>query len=124
MSDRCYERHGVRVLKCAAEGAEFRNDRDAVDLIGAAFQNGASLLVIPVERLGEDFFHLKTRIAGEMLQKFVNYQMRVVITGDISQHVNESEAFRDFVYEANCGDQIWFVSSIEELGQRLGRAGC
>jgi hypothetical protein len=48
--------------------------------------------------------------------------MRVAIAGDIFRHVNESSAFRDFVYEANRGDQIWFVANIEELGERLGQA--
>jgi hypothetical protein len=33
--------------------------------------------------------------------------------------VAKSTALRDFVLEANRGDQVWFVTSLEELGQRL-----
>jgi hypothetical protein len=114
-----YELHGVRVLECSSERAQCRTDRDAVELIGAAWEHRASFLVIPIERLADDFFRLRTGVAGAIVQKFVNYRMRVAIAGDISRHVNESSAFRDFVVEANRGDQVWFVANIEELGQRL-----
>jgi hypothetical protein len=112
----CYELLVVRVLECAAP---LRNDRDAVQLITAVWENRASLLVIPVECLDEDFFRLSTRIAGEIIQRFVTYRVRVAIVGDISRHVAKSTALRDFVLEANRGDQVWFVTSLEELGQRL-----
>jgi hypothetical protein len=122
MRPRTYDLHGVRVLECAAEGAQPRGDRDAVELIGAAWEHGARLVVIPAERLGDDFFRLSTRIAGEILQKFVNYRLRVAVLGDISRHMNESSALRDFVHESNRGDQVWFVASFEELDERLEQA--
>jgi len=111
---------GVRVFECASEGPALQNDRDALELITAAWENRANFLVIPVERLGEDFFRLRTRIAGEILQKFVTYKLRVAIVGDVSHYVTESDSFRDFVYESNRGNQIWFVRNQGELEQRLG----
>jgi hypothetical protein len=80
------------------------------------------LIAISVERLDEDFFRLKTRIAGEILQKFVQYRFRIAIVGDISEQISESSALRDFVREANRGDQIGFVATLDELGQRLEQA--
>jgi hypothetical protein len=47
------------------------------------------------------------------------YRRRLAILGEISRHVAESSAFRDFVYEANRGDHVWFVADLEELDQRL-----
>jgi hypothetical protein len=72
-----------------------------------------------MERLDEDFFVLRTRVAGEFVQKFVTYGVRVAILGDISKFENESKAFHDWVYEANRGRDLWFVASREELDQRL-----
>ena len=72
-----------------------------------------------MERLGDDFFRLKTRIAGEILGKLTTYRMRVAIVGDISSYVAESDSLRDFVYESNRGLQIWFVKDREELTNRL-----
>ncbi len=121
MPDTSYELHGVLVFECAAEGPPIRNDRDALGPIQAASEHDAPWVVIPVERLPDDFFRLKTRIAGEILQKFVTYSARVAILGDISRYVAESTALRDFVYESNRGDQIWFVADRAELEERLRR---
>lgn len=118
MPSQTYELHGVRILECAAEGPELRRDRDAVDLMSEALGRGANFIVIPVERLGDDFFRLETHIAGEVIQRFAMYKVRVAILGDISRHVAESKSLRDFVYELNRGNQCWFVDR-EELGKRL-----
>jgi hypothetical protein len=122
MPDRSYELHKVRVFECASDGAQLRTDRDVVDLIGTAWEHRARLIVIPVERLGDDFFRLSTRIAGEMIQKFVNYRLRLAIVGDIARHLDQSSALRAFVNESNRGADVWFVASIDELGERLQRA--
>jgi hypothetical protein len=122
MPDRSYELHGVRVLECAAEGARLRSDRDAADLIGSAFQHRAALIVLPVKRLDDDFFRLRTRIAGEIIQKFVNYRLRLAIVGDISRHLDESSALRALVNESNRGKEVWFIASLEELDRRLQQA--
>jgi hypothetical protein len=119
MPDTAYELHGVRVFECAAEGPQPRNDRDAVELISAARSERASVIVIPAERLGDDFFQLKTRIAGEILQKMVTYHLIVAILGEIARHLSENSALRDFVYECNRGSQIWFVRDREDLERQL-----
>jgi hypothetical protein len=111
--------HGIDVLVCPPEGDTLRTERDAVDVIGEALQEGASMVVIPVERLADDFFQLSTRVAGEIVQKFVNYRLRLVVVGDISDHLARSAALRDFVSETNRGDQIWFLATMAELDERL-----
>ena len=122
MPNRFYELHGVRVLECAEDETRLRNDRDAVDLIGKSFENRATVIVVPVECLDDDFFRLRTRIAGEIVQKFVNYRRRLVIVGDISRHLEESSALRAFVNEANRGKDVWFLATLEELDDRLAQA--
>ena len=114
-----YELRGVRVVEFAKAGDQLRNDRQAIDMISEASACTPELIIIPVERLSEDFFQLKTRVAGEILQKFVTYRKRVVILGDISKQLSDSSALRDFVYECNTGRQVWFVASVKELEQKL-----
>src|SRR5271156_4613655 len=84
LSTKFYELHGVRVLECIADGTKLQTYNDAVDLIGKTFENQATLIVIPVECLDDEFFQLKTRIAGELIQKFVQYRRRLAIVGAIS----------------------------------------
>ena len=116
-----YESYGVRVLECTHEGKRLANDRDAIDLIGEAIRIDARMIVIPVERFDPDFFRLRTRIAGEIVQKFVQYRRHLVILGDISAYVSASPTFQAFVNEANLGVAIWFVADHADLQRRLER---
>jgi len=121
-STKFYELRGVRVLECAPDGKKLQTYSDAVELIGKAFENRATLIVVPVECLDDDFFRLKTRIAGELIQKFVQYRRRLAIVGDISRHLAGSSALRAFVNESNRGNEVWFLASLAELDQRLEQA--
>ena len=112
------ERRGVPVLVVAGSGAPIASEQDALDLIGAAFGQ-AEIVAIPAERLDERFFVLRTGLAGAIMQKFVNYRVRLVIVGDISAHVDASTALRDLVRESNRGGHIWFVGDLDELDARL-----
>jgi hypothetical protein len=111
--------HGVRVLHCAPDGPVLANDRDAADVVGAAISHRATLIGIPVARLTDGFFTLRTRIAGEIVGKLVNYRLRVAIIGDIADHLAASSALRDWVTESNRGRQLWFVTDLAELDRRL-----
>ncbi|MEU9115469.1 DUF4180 domain-containing protein [Streptomyces sp. NPDC048483] len=111
--------HGVSVLMCAPGGHMLSDASAALDLIGEAMGCSAEVVVVPVERVADDFFSLSSGLAGEIVQKFVNYRIRLVIIGDISPHVAGSQALRDFVREANRGSQVWFVATQEEFDEKL-----
>lgn len=98
-----------------ADGVIIARTDDAMDLIGNAAYSGVSLVVLPVERLSPEFFQLSSGLAGEVLQKFVNYRVRVAIVGDIAGYLAESDALRDFVWESNRGEHVWFASDDVEL---------
>ena len=87
---------------------------DAVTLVTAAWEHGASFLVIPVERLGDDFFRLSSRRRDLSEIRDVRHA-RSRIVGDISCYLADSSSLRDFVYESNRGDHFWFVRNMEEL---------
>ncbi|KJK59384.1 DUF4180 domain-containing protein [Saccharothrix sp. ST-888] len=109
------------VLVCASDGTPLRDERTATDVIGDGFGLGADWVAVPVGRLTDDFFRLRTRIAGDIVQKFVNYRLGLAIVGDISHHLDASTALRDFVRESNRGTQLWFVPDIEALRTRLAQ---
>ena len=110
---------GLTALICLPEGRQVQTGRDAVELIAIAIEQRADLMVIPVERLPDRFFDLEARIAGEILQKFVTYQLPLAIVGDITRHTEASTALRAFVAESNRGGQIWFAADRAELDTRL-----
>ncbi|WP_405691629.1 DUF4180 domain-containing protein [Streptomyces sp. NBC_00057] len=108
------------VLICAPDGAPLRDEQDALDLIGEGLQHDATWVAVPVGRLTDDFFRLRTRVAGDIVQKFVNYRLKLAVVGDISRHTDASNALRDFVRESNRGTQLWFLPDIDALHARLG----
>ena len=73
MSDTLATIYGLQVLAYAPDGEKLKSERDALDLIGEAIQQGASLILVPVEQLDDDFFQLKTGLAGHIIEKFVTY---------------------------------------------------
>lgn len=107
------------VLVCDEDGALIASTQDVLDVIGAAFSR-ADVVAVPVRRLDDRFFALRTGLAGEVLQKFTNYGMRLAVVGDISAKVAASPALRDLVLESNRGRQVWFVADLDELDARLG----
>ncbi len=119
MSDRLCEMHGVRIWECSAQGTVLHTSREAVDVIGEARGHDASLAVIPACRLAPEFFQLRTGFAGEVLQKFVNYGVRLAIVGDVSSFSSTSSALRDLIKESNRGRDVWFLDDIEDLSNRL-----
>jgi hypothetical protein len=123
MDVQCYELRGLRIAELPNNGDQLRSDRQAIEIISEVATCQPELIVIPVERFSDDFFCLETRVAGEVLQKFVTYRKRVVVLGDISARLSESSSLRDFVYECNARREIWFVTSLDELDQKLAKAG-
>ena len=118
MADEVQERAGVRVLVCDPAGPPVATEQDALDLIGAAFL-GVEVVAVPANRLDERFFSLGTRFAGEVMQKFVNYRLRLAVVGDISAHLAASSALRALVHESNRAEHIWFVPDLDALDARL-----
>lgn len=110
---------GATVFLCTPDGPRLDGPHAATDIIGDAYGTGAKLLVIPVERLGEGFLTLSTRIAGEVIQKFVNYGAAVAFVGDVSAAVARSDALRDFVRESNRGRHVWFVPDMAALEAKI-----
>lgn len=113
---------GLPVFVMDADGPLLDGERAATDVIGEMYGSNARTVAIPLTRLAPGFLELRTRIAGEVTQKFVNYGVRPVFVGDVSQAVAGSDALRDYVRECNRGRQVWFVADLAELEARLAGA--
>ena len=82
----------------------------ALDLLASCGYNGASGVVISEHNLSPNFFDLKTGMAGEILQKFSTYNMRLAIVGNFSKY--RSKSLSDFIFESNKIGHIIFTDSI------------
>jgi hypothetical protein len=110
---------GQRVFVCDPEGPCLAEYRNLTDLIGELLSAQVAWVAIPLARLGPDFLRLSSGVAGEVLQKLVNYQRRPVILGDVAAAAEASAPLRDFIRESNRGRTVWFVDDLAGLAARL-----
>lgn len=108
-----------RVLVYAEHGSLLAEEKDAGDLVGEARSHEASWVALPVSRVHERFFRLETGLAGAVLQKLVNYEVRLALIGDISRWLEDSKALRDFIYETNRGSMFWQLHDLAALERKL-----
>jgi hypothetical protein len=87
-----------------------KNVQDALDLMANSPTN---YIVLHERNFEKNFFDLSTRIAGEILQKFTNYHVKLAIIGDFSKY--KSKSLKAFIYESNKNKEYLFVDSIEEV---------
>ncbi|WAX81347.1 DUF4180 domain-containing protein [Streptomyces sp. KMM 9044] len=90
---------GVSALLCDKDGTKPGGGETALDLIGDALGRQADTVAVPVERVADDFFSLRSGVVCDVVQKFVDYRLRPAVIGGIASHVAGSDALRDFVRE-------------------------
>jgi hypothetical protein len=105
----------IAVLKNS--GVLINKTQDALDLLGEASYQDACKIIVQEEHLAPEFFDLKTGLAGEILQKFTNYNVQLAIVGDFSKY--SSKSLRDFIFESNKQGRINFVGTLEEAKLKL-----
>lgn len=91
--------------------------QDYLDLMANANYNGAEKIIIRKENLHPGFFDLKTKVAGEVLQKFSTYRQKLAIVGDFSAYTSKS--LQDFIRESNRVKHIVFVNTVSEAIERF-----
>ncbi|MEO5977076.1 MAG: DUF4180 domain-containing protein [Chryseolinea sp.] len=74
-------------------------------------------IILYKENIDESFFDLRTGLAGEILQKAVNYSRSLGIVGDYTRYASKS--LKAFIYETNKTNNIVFVDSLDEALRRL-----
>jgi len=92
---------------------------DGLDLLGNLYYQGFDSIILQEKNITPDFFDLKTGVAGEILQKFSTYNVRLAIVGTFSAYTGKS--IQDFIYESNKNGHINFVSTLEEALKKLSK---
>ncbi|MFT3952071.1 MAG: DUF4180 domain-containing protein [Oscillospiraceae bacterium] len=114
-------RNGVEIAVCHSDEIVISDVRSALDFaMDTAYQTGCTNIAVNKAALCRDFFILSTGLAGEIMQKFVNYHIRFAVIGDFSEFT--SKPLRDFFCETNKGTHIFFVASEAEAAEKFIRA--
>lgn len=111
-------KNGVAVAVISSDEKIITDAQSALDLVMAVkYEADADRIVVDKKAVCEDFFILSTGLAGEILQKFVNYGIKCAIYGDYSRYT--SKPLKDFIFESNRGKDIFFTSDREEAISKL-----
>lgn len=115
-------KNGVNIAVINSPEQLICDTQSALDLMmSVKYEADTQRVVIAKHNITEDFFILSTGLAGEILQKFVNYQIKIAIYGDYAHYT--SKPLHDFIYESNQGQNVFFVTSQEEAIEKLAQAG-
>lgn len=111
-------KNNLEIAHIVANEIVINDLQSAIDLMMTVkYETGIKNIAISKEYIIEKFFILSSGIAGEILQKFINYRFRIAIYGDFSKYT--SKPLKDFIYESNKGNDIFFVESLEKAVEKL-----
>lgn len=114
------EKNGVSCAVVQSSEKVITDAQSALDLLMTAkYEAGTKNIAIAKELIASDFFILSTGLAGEILQKYVNYGGRIAIYGDFSHYT--SKPLKDFIYESNRGKDVFFVKTEADAVDLLTR---
>jgi len=114
-----HQKNSIEIAEIITDRIVIQNAEDALDLLGNVYYQGYDKMIIHEKNINPDFFDLKNKMAGEILQKFSNYRVSLAIVGDFLSL--SSKSLNDFIYESNKGRHVNFVASIDEAIITLSR---
>ncbi|MGZ7443314.1 DUF4180 domain-containing protein [Paenibacillus sp. TH7-28] len=112
------EANGTEIAVVSSSKVVIYDVQSALDLMATVrYETGCDRIMMDKSLINESFFDLKTGLAGEIVQKFINYQTKVAIVGDFSGYASKS--LRDFIYESNSGNDLFFMPSEQQAIEKL-----
>lgn len=111
-------RNSIEIAVVESSDIVIKDVQSALDFMATIkYETNCDRIAINKSAICEDFFQLRTKLAGEVLQKFINYHVKLAIVGDFSSYTSKS--LRDFMYECNQGKDIFFLSNEDEAIEKL-----
>lgn len=112
-----HKQGATKIAEVISDQILIGNVEDGLQLMGDLYYQGYDKIIIYETNITPDFFDLKTRLAGEVLQKFSNYRVQLIIIGEFSKYPGKS--IGDFIYESNKGKIVNFLPTIAAAKDKL-----
>ncbi|WP_316836103.1 DUF4180 domain-containing protein [Pedobacter nutrimenti] len=106
-----------KLAEIISDSVLINNAEEGLQLLVDLYYQDFESIIIHENNITPVFFDLKTGLAGEILQKFSNYRVRLAIVGDFEKYPGKS--IRDFIFESNKGRLINFLSTADEAKDKL-----
>ena len=99
MNYRTVDRGEYTFIEVLAGPERLSSEQDALDLVGACGEAGTDRLLIHKEALSDDFYNLRSGLAGAVLLKLSIY--RIITAAVISPEIATQGRFGEMVLETN-----------------------
>ena len=84
------EINGIKIALLKSENIVIKETQNALDLMAEANYRGSGEIIVHEKNIAPAFFDLKSGLAGEILQKFSTYNVKLAIVGDFSKYSSKS----------------------------------
>lgn len=112
-------KNNSNIAEVISEDLLIKEIQGGLDLLVNVYYQDIDRIIIYEKNIVPDLFDLKTGMAGEILQKFSNYRVKLAIVGEFSKYSGKS--IQDFIFESNKMGQVNFVASLSEALDRLSK---
>ncbi|MDF2985547.1 MAG: putative transcriptional regulator [Eubacterium sp.] len=111
------EFEGLKYMELFSLAGPIKTEQDALELIALCGECGTNLLMLHSDAVSEDFYTLRTGVAGKVLQKFVNYYIKLALVVP-DERLNTGK-FRQMASEANRGNHFRVFSDNQKAQKWL-----
>ncbi|WP_426482570.1 DUF4180 domain-containing protein [Chryseobacterium sp. R2ACT005] len=119
MTIESHEINTIKIAEVISDQIIIQSAQDGLDLMGNVYYQGFDKVILYEKNITPEFFDLKTKIAGEILQKFSNYRIGLAIVGDFDKY--DSKSLKDFIFESNKTRHVNFLKSLEKALDNLSK---
>lgn len=117
MDFKLHEINSLSIAEILDEEQLIQTIEDGFDLVGTFYFEGVDRVLLRESHLNPDFFDLKTGFAGEILQKFSTYGIKLTIIGKFDRY--KSESLKAFILESNRIGKVQFRNNLDEAIENL-----
>ena len=118
MKTEIIRKNNVEIAVVNSDEVLITDVQSALDFImSVQYETGCMNIAVNKGAIVDDFFVFSTCLAGEILQKFINYKVRFAIYGDFSKYT--SKPLKDFMYESNKGKDVYFQPTVSLAVDKL-----
>lgn len=112
MDYRIVNKNDKRYIEYTSNGKKISSEEDVLDIIGSCMEHRCNYVMLHYEVFSEDFFNLRTGLAGIMLQKLINYNIRAAAI--IANEEKIKGRFGEMVFEVNKGNDFRVFKDVTE----------
>ncbi len=112
MNYKMREKDSKKYIELISTSEPLSTENHALDLVALCWEQDTFLLMMDFAALAQDFFKLKTKVAGNFLQKFINYNIKTAVI--MPQEIIKEGRFKEMVIETNKGNHFRIYESKEE----------